>query len=240
MKDRAVTTKISAADADADAGAVRGGAPLAPKQAQFREIAFASCYVYSPGDASAASRLLCASVKTGNVAALVDQAFDTEDEANQSPSIARFFPAAAILVPVPGSRPSLWSGATPTERLAVALLNQGLGLGIWFGLRRVRTVRKSATAVPGARTSVRTHYDTMAVDDVGVPCASNVILVDDVVTKGRTLLAAALRLREALPRADVRAFALVRTMGYSPVFDQFLMPCTGKIEWKCGDARRSP
>jgi hypothetical protein len=236
MKDRAVTTTISAADASAS----RGGTLLVPKQVQFREISYASCYVYSPGDASAASRLLCASVKTGNVAALVDQAFDTEDEAQQSPSIARFFPAAAILVPVPGSRLSRRRAATPTERLAVALLEQGLGLGIWFGLRRVRTVRKSATAVPGARTSVRTQYDTMAVDNASVPCASNVILVDDVVTRGRTLLAAALRLREALPRADVRAFALVRTMGYSPVPDQLLMPCTGKIEWKCDDARRSP
>jgi hypothetical protein len=236
MKNRAVTTKISAAEV----GASRDGAVLASKQVQFREIAFASCYVYSPSDASAASRLLLASVKTGNVRALVDRAFETEHKAQRSPSIACFFPAAAILVPVPGSRPSHGGGAAPTERLATTLLSQGLGQGIWFGLRRVRTVRKSATAVPGARTSVRTHYDTMAVDNVGVPCASDVILVDDVVTKGRTLLAAALRLREALPRADVRAFALVRTMGYSPIFDQFLMPCTGRIEWKCDDARRNP
>jgi predicted amidophosphoribosyltransferase len=219
----------------------RGDAPR-PMQMQFREIAFASCYVYSPGDGSAASRLLRASVKTGNVSALVDRAFETQDKAQLSPLIARFFPAAAILVPVPGSRPARWGGSTPTERLAVALLERslGLGLGIWFGLHRVRAVRKSATAEPGARTSVRAHYDTMAVDHVDMPGASHVILVDDVVTKGRTLLAAALRLREAFPRADVRAFALVRTMGYGPVFDELLMPCTGKIEWKGEDARRCP
>jgi hypothetical protein len=236
MKNRTVMTKISAADA----GSVRGGAPHAAGQLQFREIAYASWYVYSPGDASAASRLLRASVKTGNVGALVNRAFKGEDKAQQAPSISAFFPTAAILVPVPGSRPSRWSGAMPTERLAVALLNQGLGLGIWLGLHRLRSVRKSATAAPGARTSVRTHYDTMAVDEAGIPSASSIILVDDVVTKGRTLLAAALRLREALPRSDVRAFALVRTMGYSPPFDRLLMPCTGKIEWKCDDARRSP
>ena len=73
-----------------------------------------------------------------------------------------------------------------------------------------------------------------------VPEASHLVLIDDVVTRGRTLLAAALRLREALPRADVRGFALLRTMGYSPIFDQLLMPCTGKIEWARDDARRSP
>jgi hypothetical protein len=80
----------------------------------------------------------------------------------------------------------------------------------------------------------------MAVDPVKAPAMSHVVLIDDVVTKGRTLLAAAMRLSEVFPRADVRGFALLRTMGYAPVFNQLLMPCTGKIEWKCDDARRSP
>jgi hypothetical protein len=206
---------------------------------QFREIAFASCYVYSPSDASAASRLLRASVKAGDVSELVAQALQAEDEAGRHPSIVRFFPAVAILVPVPVSRPSACGGATATERLAVALLKQGLGRAIWFGLRRVRAVRKSATAIPGARASVKTHYDSMAVD-ADAPAASHLMLVDDVVTRGRTLFAAALRLREAFPGADVRAFALVRTMGYAPDFERFLMPCTGSIEWRCEDARRNP
>jgi hypothetical protein len=80
----------------------------------------------------------------------------------------------------------------------------------------------------------------MAVDAARIPEAPHVILIDDVVTKGRTLLAAALRLREVFPWAEVRGFALMRTMGYAPAFDEFLMPCIGKIEWTGDDARRRP
>jgi predicted amidophosphoribosyltransferase len=207
---------------------------------RIRELPFASCYVYSPSDTRPASRLLCASIKTGHVTTLVDRAIQSDAKARRFSSIASFFPAAAILVPVPGSSPSAWGRATPSGRLAVALREHGLGKGIWFGLRRVRAVRKSATAARGARPSLRTHFDTISVDSSQMPQSSHLILIDDVVTKGRTLLAAALRLRELFPRADVRGFALLRTMGYSPVFDQLLMPCTGKIEWACGDARRSP
>ena len=68
----------------------------------------------------------------------------------------------------------------------------------------------------------------------------NVVLIDDVVTKGRTLLAAATRLHEAFPGAQIRAFALLRTMGLIPGVQRLLDPCTGEIRWKAGDAHRSP
>jgi hypothetical protein len=207
---------------------------------QIGELSFASFYVYSPGGARAASRLLCALIKAGHVKTLVDRAIQADAEALGISSLASFFPSAAILVPVPGSRPSAWGRATPSGRLAVALWEHGIGKGIWFGLRRVRAVPKSATAARGARPSLRTHFDTIAVDTIQMPQASHLLLIDDVVTRGRTLLAAAMRLREVFPRADVRGFALLRTMGYSPVFDQLLMPCTGKIEWASNDARRNP
>lgn len=207
---------------------------------QIRELPFASCYVYSPSDARAESRLLCASIKTGDVKTLVDRAIQADATSRRFSSLASFFPAAAILVPVPGSSPAARARATPSARLAVALWQHGIGKGIWFGLRRVRAVRKSATAARGARPSLWTHFDTIAVESIQRPRASHLVLIDDVVTRGRTLLAAALRLREIFPQADVRGFALLRTMGYSPAFDQLLMPCTGKIEWACDDARRSP
>jgi predicted amidophosphoribosyltransferase len=207
---------------------------------QIRELLFASCYVYSPGDARAQSRLLCASIKAGDVDVLVDRAIHADVKSRRFSPVASFFPAASILVPVPRSRPAGRSHATPSARLAVALWQHGIGKGIWFGLRRVRAVRKSATSARGARPSLRAHFDTIAVESIQRPEASHLVLIDDVVTKGRTFLAAALRLREIFPQADVRAFALLRTMGYSPVLDQFLMPCTGKIIWTREDARRSP
>jgi hypothetical protein len=61
-----------------------------------------------------------------------------------------------------------------------------------------------------------------------------------VITKGRTLLAAAARVREAFPEARVRAFTLLRTLGFIARVDQLLDPCTGEIRWQGGDAHRTP
>jgi len=62
----------------------------------------------------------------------------------------------------------------------------------------------------------------------------------DIVARGRTLLAAAARLREHFPHADVRAFALVRTLGLLDRLDRLLDPCVGLVFWAGGDARREP
>ena len=70
--------------------------------------------------------------------------------------------------------------------------------------------------------------------------ALKLTLIDDVITRGRTLLAAAGRLREAFPRAEIRAFALLRTLGPSETLRQVLDPCEGEIRWTSGDARRCP
>ena len=69
---------------------------------------------------------------------------------------------------------------------------------------------------------------------------SSVVLIDDVVTKGRTLLAAATVLQEAFPQADIRAFALLRTRGLIPGVQRLLDPCKGEIRWQAGDAHRNP
>ena len=59
-------------------------------------------------------------------------------------------------------------------------------------------------------------------------------------TKGRTLLAAAARVRETCPHAKIRAFALLRTMGLIAGVEHLLDPCTGEIKWQAGDAQRIP
>ena len=86
------------------------------------------------------------------------------------------------------------------------------------------------------RSQIRHCLRRLAILRVKTPA----LLVDDVVTKGRTLLAAAARLHEAFPNADLRAFALVRTMGFLPQLERLLEPCEGIIRWAGGDARREP
>jgi hypothetical protein len=114
-------------------------------------------------------------------------------------------------VPQPATGP-LWV----PRRLCEELLRAGLGARWEPLLVRRLPVTRSARAGPGGRPSVRDHYESLAVrppygsDPLGEDTTA-ITLVDDVITKGATLLAGACRLAEAFPRATVRAFALLRT-----------------------------
>ncbi|HEY0747384.1 MAG TPA: phosphoribosyltransferase [Steroidobacteraceae bacterium] len=165
-------------------------------------------------------------------------ALRVRQQAEDRAELAGFFSRADVLVPVPSSTPSA-RGSWPAAHLASALLQAGIGHSSWTGLHRVCAVPKSATAAPGKRPSVTRHYESFHVeppfDDI-----ANVLLIDDVVTKGRTLLAAAARVREAIPGVHVRAFALLRTLGLAPYIENLLDPCRGEIRWRSGDAQRIP
>ena len=205
-----------------------------------RRITFASCYVYSPLGSdltSERSRLLRAMLKARDARFMPKYAHRVRQQVAEPFPLAGYFGDASVLIPIPGSRPGV--RLSVTEQLALALLRQGLGCRLWAGLHRARSVPKSATAACGTRPTVGTHYDSFAIDPVEIPLR-HIVLVDDVVTKGRTLLAAASRLQDAFPDAQIRAFALVRTMGLVAGVDRLIDPCVGEISWRAGDARREP
>ncbi len=205
-------------------------------------LPFAACYVYSPSGRCAASersRRLCALLKAGNPRYIEFCAANVRCTAGDRGAFGDFFDGAGVLVPVPGSAPTKQGEPSVAMDLAAALVREGLGAGIWPGLARRTAVRKSSTAAAGARPSVAQHYESLALAPIA-HAADQYLLIDDIVTRGRTLLAAASRLREACPRAGIRAFALLRTMGYVPDLQRLLDPCVGEIRFKCGEAHRNP
>ena len=144
-------------------------------------------------------------------------------------TFADFFGPDTVLMPVPGSTPrrdenTLWVG----ERICRVLLAEGLANAVMPNVRRVRQVPKSAYQTPGNRPNARTHYNSIAVD-AELLNPARILLVDDIVTKGSTLLACASRASEAFPQAEIRAFPMVRTMGLVPDIDRRLAPCVGRI-----------
>jgi hypothetical protein len=215
----------------------------------FSTLPFASCFAYSPsgsGRVCEQGRLLCARLKTLEPAWLSRLAAAVWLEARARGRFATVLGNRIVLVPVPGSGVTCagdWIG----NRLAWCLRELELAVQVWPVLRRCRAVRKSAFAPAGARPSVLEHYESFVIEQAPGGSARQprgaglqLTLVDDVITRGRTLLAAAARLREAFPGAQVRAFALLRTLARDEPLRQLLDPCEGEVRWICADARRLP
>lgn len=152
-----------------------------------------------------------------------------------------------VLVPCPGSAPlpppqvargpALW---TPRQ-ICRALLAAGLGSAILECLQRETPIRKSAFAGRGARPTPREHYESIGTVGMALVAAPRIVVVDDFVTKGATLLGAASRVAELYPEARVSGFALVRTMGLIPEIDRIVDPVVGRISLlQDGEADRQP
>ena len=207
------------------------------------ELPFAACYAYSPrgtSDVARKSRRIRDWVKAAVEPALAKMAARVRREVDDG-TFGEFFGENVALIPVPGSTPrkdpaTLWVA----QRVCHALVAEGLGSTVLTSLQRTHQVPKSAFQPRGNRPNVRTHYDSFSVkQDLLQP--ESILLVDDIVTKGCTLLAAASRVQESYPRSDVRAFAMVRTMGLVPDIDKTLHPCVGIIHSQIGnDADRQP
>ena len=219
-------------------GAVASAWPVAALRAT---LSFASCYVYAPrgeGLLSAEARLLCRRVKTSDPRWLPRYAGQVAELCARERLFAQLFTRDVWLVPVPGSTPAS-TRPTAACQLATALHELGLGSDVWPGITRHTAVTRSATALLGARPTVWQHYESFAIAPAP-RTPRRIVLVDDVITKGRTLLAAATRLRCEFAHADVRGFAMVRTLGSLGRIERSLAPCVGVVYWAGGDARREP
>jgi len=204
-------------------------------------LPFASCYVYAPradGLVSEGARSLCQRVKASDPGWLPHYARQVVELCARDRPFQRLFTRDAWLIPVPGCTTAS-PASTVACRLAIALHALGLAKGVWPGVVRRVAVPRSATAGVGERPTVRQHYESFAVE-MAPTLPGRIILVDDVITKGRTLFAAAARLRGEFAHADIRAFALVRTTGFLTRVERLFAPCEGYVYWAGGDARREP
>ncbi len=214
------------------------------------ELPFGALLAYSPrgtSELSQQSRGLCYRIKTDGLigdppARAIERAVERLSDISCS-AVREFLAQRAILVPCPPSapfpprqKPALW---VPL-RICEALRNAGYGSAILPCLERVEAVPKSAFATPGERPSPSQHMRSMSiVKPLGSP--ERITIVDDVVTKGATFLAAASLLADAFKDVEIRAFSLVRTMGLIPNIDRIVDPVVGRIRRTLGGgADREP
>jgi predicted amidophosphoribosyltransferase len=194
----------------------RGTSPLAEKSRRLRDL-IKRADSATPADCAA------------RIATIIDAGI-----------VRDFLGPAIVLVPVP--RRVAYDPRDPRsapEAIARALHAAGHGKIVWPALRRSRTIPKSAWSRPGSRPEFYQHFSSLELVD-HEPAALQFLLVDDFVTRGRTLLAAAAVLHQALPCVEIRAFALVRTEGLTPDIAAISAPTIGTIRYLGGDAFRSP
>lgn len=116
----------------------------------------------------------------------------------------------AVLVPVPGHAKRVEGGLWVAEKLCEELLKNGVGAQLASFLSRARLVPRSSGVSKGvARPNPLVHYNSLTVNS-GLAYPEKIVLVDDVVTRGATLIACATHMQEHFPEATITSYALAR------------------------------
>lgn len=178
-----------------------------------RELRFAAPLAYSKrgtSGAAEASRRLRDRIKRVDID-LYDRIARHVLQRQQEGRFEAFFGPDVAAVPVPGHAPLYRGAIDNTVRIAEALQRVGLVNEVLPALTRASAVTKSAFATPANRPRAATHFESLAVAAAMVR-PSRLLLIDDFVTRGATLLGAASRLQVGYPEAEIRGFALVRSV----------------------------
>jgi hypothetical protein len=210
------------------------------------EVQFASFFVYTPrivqgeGDAGPKSRRLVRSIKSEahqfsvrwNLAGFVRNGLG--DALRE-----RYFGAETTLVPMPGHAPlkdqdSRW----PARELCAEFVKSGLGVQSMPLIERISCVSKAAFSSPGKRPTAHTHFESFECKaQIGV--GESITVVDDVITRGATMLAAVAVLQNAYPGATIRGFSLIRTMS-DVALQNVTEPVEGSIVLRGSETFRRP
>jgi predicted amidophosphoribosyltransferase len=206
-----------------------------------RELRFAAPLVYSKRGTSQAavdSRKLRDRIKRVDVA-LYDRIARHILQRRDEGHFVGYFGADVSAVPVPGHAPRAPGAIDNTARIAEALQRLGLVHEVLTLLKRDRPVVKSAFAAPADRPKAATHFESLAVE-AALARPTRLLLVDDFITRGATLLGAASRLQVAFPESEIRGFALVRSLTDEDIAS-ISAPCDGVVTLNAaGESTRRP
>jgi predicted amidophosphoribosyltransferase len=123
---------------------------------------------------------------------------------------APLFADNPILVPTPSSSLKKPESLDVPSRIAQAMKKE-LGNEVAECLLRSKPLSKSATSAAANRSTAIQHFESLQVQDI-LTKPQSILLIDDVVTRGATLLGAANRLSEAYPSAMIAAFVALRAV----------------------------
>ena len=120
----------------------------------------------------------------------------------------------AILVPVPRSAPQMTDAVYPTKTIVEIFVKNGIGKSTSVLLERFKAIEKSSSQYTAAkRNKVPDHLNSIKVT-LALIDTPTIILVDDVLTLGRTSMACALLLKKAYPHKEIKIFCPFRTRSF--------------------------
>ena len=206
------------------------------------EVQYGTLLTYSPrgrSEISRRSRTVCYAIKAGDLHALNHAALRLQEHIERQDVLAPFFGPHVTLIPMPRSAPLVQGALWPAQKICEAILARGLAAAVVPALERVDAVARSAHAAQGERPLTSVHFESLRAHGF-VDVGASILVVDDVLTKGATALAAVSRLAEVYPDAQIATFALVRTMGLVAEIEQILDPAIGTIRLIDDEVRREP
>ena len=133
------------------------------------------------------------------------------------------FHGDVVLVPVPRSAPIRKNDLWPPFLIAEEMQKAGLGRVLTL-LERVERVNPSSRSLAKERPSPKEHFESIRLLELSVVDVKNVILVDDLVTRGHTFMGCAWKIDEAYPNVGIHAFAAIRTISNPEEFKGFYDP----------------
>jgi len=120
------------------------------------------------------------------------------------------------------------------------LIKKWLAKNVKPCIERLYAVPKSASAAPGQRPTVQTHYNSLKVGNLEIFKFEKITIIDDVLTKGSTVFACAMRLHEAFPNSSIKVFSHMQTQGLIPEILKVKDHSVGDITYNGHDTLREP
>ena len=145
----------------------------------------------------------------------------------------------AVAIPVPKSSLAKPGSLWVPLMLSNALKEFGLVSDVLICLKRKTAIRKSATSQPGQRSTALDHYNSIEVERTLIK-PEKFLLVDDIITRGATMLGCGNRLSESFSGVPVSGFAAMRTISNEDEYSSLSDPCLGTIYMRGDQTFRRP
>ena len=186
---------------------------------------------YSPrgtSEIARASQIIKGRIKNGEIPTL-EKVSGVINEYQGANVLREFFTGDCCLVPIPRSSPLIKGALWPTKTICENLVHNRIGSNYLPLIVRRKPVAKSSRFYNADdRPSIQTHIDSL---EIAFPATNqrNFVLIDDILTLGRTSAACAWFLKNAIPDCTVKIFAVMRTMGRVDDISKLVEPRCSKL-----------